>query len=114
MPWAQRAHQLDPDNGAYRTTLGVAQYRAGQYQEAVATLTPRASPRAASAVRLSPTDLAFLTMAHHQLGQYAEAQAWLERLRRLQRERVSYDEWYDDDADVQSFLREVEVLLQGA
>jgi tetratricopeptide (TPR) repeat protein len=114
LAWARTAHDLEPDNGAYQTTLGVAQYRAGQYQEAVATLTRKAQPNAPSVARLYPTDLAFLAMAHHRLAQHAEAQACLERLRALQRDRVRRGDWWEHDADVQAFLREVEGLVRGA
>src|SRR5262249_18791116 len=60
--WAQTAHKLDPENNAYLTTLGVAQYRDGQYQQAVATLTQAAQSNAHVVVCLIPTELAFLAM----------------------------------------------------
>jgi hypothetical protein len=115
LAWAQMAHHLDPDNGAYRTTLGIAQYRAGQYHEAVATLTPKTQPTAPLVARLNPTDLAFLVMAHHQLGQTTETEGALERLRVLQRQwQGRGPPWWIQDADVLAFLREVEVLVRGA
>ena len=36
---AEAACRLEPKHGYYVNTLGVAQYRAGQYAEALATLT---------------------------------------------------------------------------
>jgi tetratricopeptide (TPR) repeat protein len=113
LAWAQKAYKLDPANRAYRTTLGVAQYRAGQHPEVVATLAQVAQPNAPSIVRLNPIDLAALAMAHHQLGQNVEAQACLDRLRALQKARVRRDEWWEHDADVQAFIRQAEVLLRG-
>ena len=37
---AETACRLAPYRDAYRTTLGIAQYRVGKYREAVDTLTP--------------------------------------------------------------------------
>ena len=79
--YAEAACRLEPGNGNHLNTLGVAQYRAGRYQEALATLTrsdqikskvPNGSP--------APSDLAFLAMAQHRLGKKAEARATLARL----------------------------------
>jgi hypothetical protein len=106
--WAQTAHKLDPENGAYLTTLGVAQYRAGQYEQAAATLTQAAQPNSQHVICLIPTELAFLSMAHRQLGQNAEAQACLERLRAQLKGRNQNGEWWEQDEDVQIFIREAE------
>ncbi|MCI0460788.1 MAG: hypothetical protein L0Z62_27885, partial [Gemmataceae bacterium] len=113
--WAQTAHGLDPENGAYLTTLGVAQYRAGEYRPAVATLTRAAQRNAQPVSCFNPADLAFLAMAHQGLGQKAEAQACLGRLREQIGERVGTgNAWWPYDEDTRVFVRQAEVLVDGA
>ncbi|MEJ7639495.1 MAG: tetratricopeptide repeat protein [Singulisphaera sp.] len=65
---AETACRLAPDQGKYRTTLGVAQYRAGQYRTALATL-----ERAGRLSPDSPVVLAFLAMAHGRLDEKEQA-----------------------------------------
>jgi hypothetical protein len=101
---AQAACQLTPDQANYRSTFGMAQYRVGRYQEALATLT-QAEPTAAG----SPSVLAFLAMAQHQLGQTEKAQTTLEQLRQM----MMKPEWVRN-AEAHSFLREAEALVRGA
>jgi tetratricopeptide (TPR) repeat protein len=77
---ARRACELRPENGAFLNTLGVAQYRAGLFEEARATLV--------HADRLNdghPADIAFLAMTLARLGRVEEAQREFERLRALMR-----------------------------
>ena len=105
---AEAACRLRPGNGACLKTLGVAQYRAGRYPEALDTLT-QAEPRNAKQFQGSvPADLAFQAMAQHQLGQRDQAAATLARLR----ERLK-PPGCANDAESQAFLREAAVLLQG-
>jgi hypothetical protein len=79
--WAEAACRVEPENGNHLNTLGVAQYRAGQYAAALATLT-RAEPlNVATYKGPTPADLAFQAMAHYQLGHKDQAQVALERLR---------------------------------
>ncbi len=63
------------DVGAFRNTLGVARYRAGDWQQAIADLN--------QSVALSnggdSYDFLFLAMAHWQLGDDNEARRWHER-----------------------------------
>src|SRR5262245_990828 len=70
--WAQTARRLAPDDGSCWTALGLTQYRLGQCEEALKTLT-----RAEELNQANPgdnlADLAFLAMAHERLGQTAEA-----------------------------------------
>jgi tetratricopeptide (TPR) repeat protein len=100
---AQTACSLAPDKGEYQTTLGMAQYRAGAWQESVAILAKadQAHPRQAPV-------LAFLAMAHHQLGHKDEAKAALIRLH-----EVIKDPGFDRVGDQHSFWREAEVLIEG-
>jgi tetratricopeptide (TPR) repeat protein len=98
-----------PDNGVYLNTLGVAQYRLGQYDQAIATLTRSDKLNSKQFGGQShPADVAFLAMAHHRLGHSDEARKLLERLRQL----LQQDRW-KNDAESQAFLREVESLIQS-
>jgi tetratricopeptide (TPR) repeat protein len=128
---AETACRLAPEQGKYLTTLGAAQYRAGQYPEAQATLAQaerlhrtalaslvlraRHIPQGlvplweAQALREAiPANLAFQAMTHHQLGQQELAQAALARLRATLEtpERAK-------DREAHSFLWEAETLLTG-
>jgi WD40 repeat protein len=105
--WAVIAGRLAPGDGLILNTLGTAQYRAGQFAEALPTLT-RAENLNRTAFRESlPTDLALLAMVHHQLGHREQARAFLERLRKLAAEV----RWANEE--VQGFLREAEGLLKA-
>jgi WD40 repeat protein/tRNA A-37 threonylcarbamoyl transferase component Bud32 len=104
---AEAAIRLTPGDGYILNTLGVAQYRMGQFSEAAATLTRSEKLNAGEEGSL-PMDLAFLAMSQHQLGRKEEAQATLRRLR----EAMKKESW-TQDAEAQGFLREAEALLQG-
>ncbi len=60
--WAEAACRLVPKAAAYLNTLGVAQYRVGNYRAAVETLGSSAI-NAADPRGSVPADLAFLAMA---------------------------------------------------
>jgi tetratricopeptide (TPR) repeat protein len=74
--WARRAIFLTPGEGSYWNTLGVAHYRAGNWDEAIKVLQK-------SNELLRGRDLAysafFLAMAHWQRGQVTQARSWQER-----------------------------------
>jgi hypothetical protein len=73
---AEHACRLAPAENQYRTTLGGAQYRAENYQVALATL------RQADAIEPEvPLRLAFLAMTQHSLQQADQARITLNRLR---------------------------------
>ena len=93
--------------GVYLTTLGVAQYRVGNYAEAVKTLSRSDEIISKRLGQSYPSDIAFLAMAQHRLGHTAEAGKLLDRLRQL----LQQDRW-KNDADSQAFLREAESLIQ--
>jgi WD40 repeat protein/tRNA A-37 threonylcarbamoyl transferase component Bud32 len=105
---AEEACRLAPESRACLNTLGVAQYRVGQYQSALATLTRSDKINAAGSQGSEPSDLAFLAMAHHKLGQHDKAQVCLQRLRQAMKQ----DRWAGD-AEAWGFLREAESLLNG-
>jgi tetratricopeptide (TPR) repeat protein len=69
---ARRAVELTPTQALFLNTLGVAQYRTGQWAESVATLE---KSLAASKGESDAFDLFFLAMACYRLGRVAEARA---------------------------------------
>jgi WD40 repeat protein/serine/threonine protein kinase len=100
---AETACRLTRDPGQYRTTLGAAQYRAGKYRDALATLeeADRLPPG-------TPAGLAFLVMTQYRLEQKEQARAALARLRRAVQEPHG-----TEDGEAQGFLDEAESLIQG-
>jgi tetratricopeptide (TPR) repeat protein len=104
---AEAAVRLAPHNRNFLTTLGISQYRAGRYADALVTLT-KAEKLNTTTEDSDPTDLAFLAMAQHQLGKKDEANATLDRLRKV----MQQSRWAKD-AEAVSFLREAEELIEG-
>ena len=103
--WAQTANDLGPENGPGLTTLAMAQYRLGQFAQALATLA-RAAPLNQADPRDQPAELAFTAMAQHSLAKQPEAMAALARLRQLMnRTRFKIDE------EARTFLAEAETVL---
>jgi serine/threonine protein kinase/WD40 repeat protein len=67
---AHRAVDQQPDSGAFLATLGVIQYRQGEYQAAVDTLESVQATRSAT----EPIRLLFLALSYQKLAQ--EEEAW--------------------------------------
>ena len=105
---AEAACHLEPDNGLYLNTWGVAQYRSCQYPEALKTLTQSDKINSAEFGGSHPADLAFLSMTHHQLGQKAQAAATLARLREVMKK----PQWAANE-EPENFLQEAETLVEG-
>jgi dipeptidyl aminopeptidase/acylaminoacyl peptidase len=101
---AEAACRAKPDNGAYLNTLGVARYRAGLYREALETLLRSEQLNAAAIGAAGPADVAFIAMAHHQLGHSAEASAQLLRLRSIIKDAGT--------GEAQAFLSEAVALIE--
>jgi predicted NACHT family NTPase len=106
---AGEAGRLEPRNGSYLTTLGVAQYRVGQYQAALETLVRSEKLNTGPVYGPLPTDLAFLAMAQYQLSQKEQAQATLARLR----EAMKKPRLLPAPPFQAAFLREAEMLIEG-
>jgi tetratricopeptide (TPR) repeat protein len=105
---AEAVCRLYPQEGFFLTTLGVAQYRVGQWKEALETLTRADRINRVESRGSLPADLAFLAMAQYQLGQKEQVQATLARLR----EAMKTPPWAND-TEPQDFLREAEALIEG-
>jgi hypothetical protein len=98
---ADTARQLAPKPDIYLATLGAAQYRVGQYREALATLT-KGDPLG------TPTVPAFLALTHHQLGQKDQARTALARLRQSLKE----PRWANSE-EAGAILREAAGLIES-
>jgi WD40 repeat protein len=98
---AETARRLAPAENRYRTTLGLAQYRAGNYAEAVTTLT-----EADKLQKDVPANLAFLALSHLRLGQEEQAKS---ALARLQETLKKLDGPAKEEA--MAFLREAEAHI---
>ncbi len=72
---AEQAVAMGPAVGAYRNTLGVAHYRAGEWSAAADALEESMRLRSGG----DPYDWLFLAMARRRLGDAAEARRWLDR-----------------------------------
>jgi tetratricopeptide (TPR) repeat protein len=102
----EEACQLEPENGDFLSTLGVAYYRVGNYEKALDVLSRSDKIHSLKDEGSHPEDLAFLVMAHQQLGHTKEAEAKLQLLR----ERMKDPRWAQD-TQAPGFLREAEELL---
>jgi tetratricopeptide (TPR) repeat protein len=107
--YSEEACRLEPEDSGFLNTLGVAYFRVGNYEKALDILSRSDKINALKAEGSRPMDLAFLSMAHHQLGHAKEARAKLQLLR----ERMK-DPRFAKDAGAQVFLREAEELLAKA
>src|SRR5262249_7781002 len=123
--------RLAPQRGLYLTALGMAQYRAGQYSAARATLTQADLQHRAAAGGLAflaqqlpqalvtlghvqplrqaiPANLAFRAMTHRQLGQEKLAQAALTHLREVAEKSEGAQ-----DEESRRFVHEAESVMAG-
>jgi len=75
----QRAHVLNPENAFVQGTLGIAYYRAGQWQEAINAI--QSAEDAINATKPAQKDYYafFLAMAYWQTGDREQAQTWYKR-----------------------------------
>jgi serine/threonine protein kinase/WD40 repeat protein len=106
---ARRAVELAPKATIYLNTLGVAQYRAGQHAEAIATLE---KSLAAGKGQTDGFDLFFLAMARYRLGQVVQAGADFDRAMKWKRDHPNPSQpgWAEE---LDSFQAEARALLDG-
>jgi WD40 repeat protein len=105
---AEEACRIEPEHWAFVDTLGVAQYRVGQYAAAVETLTRAERLQATRETGPIPSTLAFLAMSQYQLGQKRQARATRGRLR----EALTRPAWATDP-EAPRFLLEAVLLMEG-
>ena len=103
---AEAAVRLAPENGIYSKTLGVALYRVGRYKEAREVLGRAKALGTAQLGGPTPTEVAFLAMAHHRLGDTAAARAGLVDLQSRMRAPEA-----SKDPESQAVLHEAEALI---
>jgi serine/threonine-protein kinase len=72
---AKEAVEMNPQEGNYHNTLGVALYRAERWEDAIAALEKSMKLRKGG----DSNDWFFLAMAHWQLGEKEKAREWYER-----------------------------------
>jgi tetratricopeptide (TPR) repeat protein len=98
---AQKATQVNPKEGAFWNTLGVARYRAGEWQESVAAFEQSMPLRRGG----DAWDWFFLAMAHWQLGHKDEAGAYFHKAVRWM------DQHQPEDEELRRFRAEAAALL---
>jgi len=85
---ATRAVELEPENGGFYNTLGVANYRAGRWQDAIHALQKSLELTGGG----DANDWFFLAMACWQLGDQEQGRTWYEKAAAWTQERKSADE----------------------
>jgi serine/threonine protein kinase/WD40 repeat protein/Tfp pilus assembly protein PilF len=105
---AREAVKLVPDNAIYLNTLGVSQYRAGRYAEAVVTLEKSLATGKGGS---DAYGLFFLAMAHHRLGHRKTARDCFDRAARwLSEQKNLSDQFTGELAD---FRAQAQALLDN-
>ncbi len=105
---AEAACRLDSMESSYLTTLGMAQYRVGKYQEAADTLRRASQLNSVTLGDPRPADLAFLAMSLFRLDKKDEAQAALQRLQGMMHKPL-----WAKQSESRDFLREAEGVIAG-
>ena len=106
---AETAKDFEPDNWSILNTLGVGQYRVGSYDQAIVALTRAGKIRADKHPEPDHANVAFTAMALYRLDRTEEAQASIEKLRGLFKEKESRDE-----KELRPFLFEAGKLFAGS
>ena len=102
---ALAACDRDPANGSYLNTLGVAQFRAGKFAEALGSLRRSDEINRRRSLGGQPEDTAFLAMTLHRLGKSEAAGIERRRLLRLMKSRGTVSEEH------RALLAEVDALF---
>jgi hypothetical protein len=105
---AREACRLEPNNGSYVNTLGVAEYRLGRHKQALQTLTRSAALNALRPPWLEPhaADRAFLAMCQYKLGDKSAAVATLQLLKQSMDKHTP-----DRYAEAVEYTKEAERLI---
>jgi hypothetical protein len=103
---SEAAVRHSPEAGETLNTLGVARYRVGDHSGALEALVKSETHNTKKYSPL-PSDLAFLALAHQQLGHKEQARAALARLRAV----MEQPRWAQD-AEARNFLREAEQSIE--
>ena len=104
--YAEAVKRIWSDSGTIMKGLGVAQYRAGKYAEAVEALTRSNRVHAARVGGAVPANLAFIAMAHQRLGNVREAREAMGQLF----DTMKRPQW-KEDREALGFLRESEAMI---
>jgi Tfp pilus assembly protein PilF len=102
----RRAVALAPGEAMSLNTMGVVQYRAGRYDEAIATLE---RSLAAGSGQSDGFDLFFLAMAHHRQGHREQARTCFDRSLRWLGDQHGLNERSTKELD--AFRAEAEAVL---
>ncbi len=98
---AKRVVARAPKNGDFQNTLGVARYRTGDWQGAIAALTESVKLREGG----DGTDWFFLAMAHRRLGDKDQARSWYDKAVEWMEKKKS------QDAELRQFRAEAAEVL---
>jgi tetratricopeptide (TPR) repeat protein len=104
--WAEAAVRHVPKNWDFVTTQGLLQYRNGLCKESIATLMRSHEAHRISETGPHPSDLAFLAMAHHALGEFDKAHEYFRQLTSL----CDQPAWKEDE-EASGFLKEARQRL---
>lgn len=102
------ALSLASQNSSFMNTWGVALYRTGDFDRAVAILERSDELNSSATGESHPADLAFLCMAHHRRGETEKASALFEELD----ERMKLPA-FQADAESLGFFEEAKTLLRA-
>ena len=105
---SEAACGLEPDNRSFRNTLGVAQYRVGLHEEALATLCSSGDMAICISECEEAYDMGIIAMALHKVGQLERAKTAYQKLLELIKEKK------DSDAQLTRFRREAEELIMSS
>ena len=99
--FAKRAVELNPDQHSYWNTMGVVQYRAGNWKDALRSLTKSMELGNGG----DSYDWFFLAMAHWQLGEKERAREWYDKAEAYRKEKQPANQ------ELQRFGEEAQVLF---
>jgi WD40 repeat protein/Flp pilus assembly protein TadD len=105
---ARRVVELNPREAFYLSALGIIEYRAGRYSESIAAL---ARSLKAGHGQRDATDLFFMAMAYHQLGDRDKARDCYDRAARWLAGQKSPSA--EEEMELAAFRTEAEVVLAG-